>query len=108
MLVAVIIAAIVITVFGAYLSYCRSETGSFIVLMSLVSLLMGMLWAVLIKQLHGNKSMILATSLTWDVAVITIYAGFPLLLGYRPNVWMIAGFVLCVAGIICAQLGVEH
>lgn len=108
LIVAVVITAVIFTFSGAYLSYCKSESSAFLLFMPLVALMLGFLWAVLVRQLHSNKSAVMAASLIWDVIVVIIYAIFPLLLSYKPNGWLVAGFVLSVFGIACLQLGVEQ
>lgn len=107
LIIGVIIAAVVFAFSGAYLSYCKSESSAFLLFMPLVALVLGFLWAVLVRQLHNNRSAVMAASLIWDVTVVIIYVIFPLLLSYKPNEWLVAGFVLSVLGIACLQLGIE-
>jgi len=108
LLIVIAIAAAALAFFGAYLSYCKSESSAFLFFMSLTSLAMGLLWAILVRQLSGNKSAIMAASLIWDIAVVVIYGVFPLFLSYRPNGWLVAGFVFGLLSITCLQFGVER
>lgn len=105
MIFVVVLAAIVLTVAGAYLSYCRNEATGFIVYMSLVSMALGLVWAILVRQLNNDKGLILAASITWDIGVVAVYGLFPLALGHRLDGWVIAGLILGLASIVCLQIG---
>ena len=99
----VIPAALVVTGFTAWLTYCCRESPLALWLMPAASGTLGVCWMLLARWLDDTKGIIVA-SVAWDVSCVAVFALFPvLLLGHRASLSFWAGLFLSVAGIALMQ-----
>ena len=102
-LFAIIFAAVALTTFTAWLTYCQRESPHALWLMPVASGSLGVCWMLLAKWIDDTRHIIIA-SVAWDVMCVTVFALFPvLLLSHKTTATFWVGLLLSVVGIALMQ-----
>ena len=99
----IILAAVALTTFTAWLTYCHRESPHALWLMPAASGSLGVCWMLLARWLDDTRHIII-TSVAWDVMCVAVFALFPvLLLSHRTNATFWVGLLFSVIGIALMQ-----